>query len=143
MGVGDDALDNVGTLAQFAGAFVEMLAAGRTAIEHLARRDVVNRAAEIPAGVGVEIGERRVFLTGLMVRQRVIHDGVLCHLGQRDVLAHVIQIGAVVLAHDEKLAAVAEHGWPSEIHRHCRRTTAGMSADAETFADEGVRRALY
>ena len=45
-----------------------------------------------------------------MVGQRIIHDGVLGHFGQRDVLAHVIQVGAVVLAHDEKLAAVAEHG---------------------------------
>jgi len=45
-----------------------------------------------------------------MVGQRVVHDGVLRHFGQRDVLAHVIQIRAVVLAHDEKLARVAEHG---------------------------------
>ena len=48
IGVGDDALDDVGTLAQFAGAFVEMFAAGRTAIEHLRRRDVVDRAAKVP-----------------------------------------------------------------------------------------------
>src|SRR2546422_9405930 len=45
-----------------------------------------------------------------MIRQRVIHDGVLCDLWQRDVLAHVVQVRAVVLPHDEKLAAVAEHG---------------------------------
>jgi hypothetical protein len=32
IGVGDDALDDVGTFAKFAGAFVEMFAAGRTAI---------------------------------------------------------------------------------------------------------------
>ena len=56
--VGDDALDDVGTLAKFAGALVEMLAAGRTAIEHLARRNVVSRAAEISAGVGMKISER-------------------------------------------------------------------------------------
>jgi hypothetical protein len=79
------------------------------AIEHLARGDVMNRAAEIPAGVGVEIGERRILLPALVVGQRIIHDGVLRHFGQRDVLAHVVQIRAVVLAHDEKLARVAEH----------------------------------
>ena len=61
-------------------------------------------------GVGVQISERRILLAGLMVGQRIIHDRVLGHFGQRDVLAHVIQIGAVVLAHDEKLARVAEHG---------------------------------
>ena len=53
----DDALDDVRTFTQFAGAFVEVFAAGRTAIKHLARRNVVNRAAKISAGVGVEIGE--------------------------------------------------------------------------------------
>ena len=67
-------------------------------------------AAKIPAGVSVEIGERRILLPRLMVGQGIVHDGVLGHLGQGDVLAHVIEIGAVVLAHDEKLAAVAEHG---------------------------------
>jgi len=45
-----------------------------------------------------------------MVRQRIIHDGVLSHFGQGDVLRHVLQVRAVVLAHDEKLARVAEHG---------------------------------
>jgi hypothetical protein len=35
---------------------------------------------------------------------------VLRHLGQRDVLAHVVQVCSIVLAHDEELAAVAEHG---------------------------------
>ena len=44
-----------------------------------------------------------------MVGQRIIHDRVLGDFGQRDVLRHVLQVGAVVLAHDEKLAAVAEH----------------------------------
>ena len=70
----------------------------------------MDRAAEVAGGVGVQIGERRILLAGLMVGQRVIHDGVLRHFGQRDVLAHVLQVGAVVLAHDEKLARVAEHG---------------------------------
>ena len=91
VGVGDDALDDVGTLAQFAGAFVEMLAAGRTAIEHLARRNVVNRAAKISAGVGMKICERRILLSRLMVGQRIIHNRVLGDFGQRDVLRHVLQ----------------------------------------------------
>ena len=103
--MGDDALDDVCTFAKFAGAFVEMLAAGRTAIEHLPRRNVVNRAAKISAGVSVKISERRILLSRLMVGERVIHDGVLGDFGQRDVLRHVLQIRAVVLAHDEKLAA--------------------------------------
>ena len=64
--MGDDALDDVGTLAKFAGALVEMFAAGRTAIEHLRRRDVVDRAAEVAGRVGVQIGERRKLLAGLM-----------------------------------------------------------------------------
>ena len=45
-----------------------------------------------------------------MVGQRIIHDRVLGDFGQRDVMGHVLQIRAVVLAHDEKLAAVAKHG---------------------------------
>ena len=45
-----------------------------------------------------------------MVGQWIIHDRVLGDFGQRDVLRHVLQVGAVVLAHDEKLAAVAEYG---------------------------------
>ena len=45
-----------------------------------------------------------------MVGQRIIHNRVLGDFGQRDVLRHVLQIRAVVLAHDEKLARVAEHG---------------------------------
>ena len=64
----------------------------------------MNRAAEIPAGIGVIISERRILLAGLMIGQWIIHDGVLRHFGQRNVLAHVIEISAVVLAHDEKLA---------------------------------------
>ena len=51
-----------GPLAEFAGAFVEVFAAGRTAIEHFARRNVVDRAAKISPGVGVKISERRILL---------------------------------------------------------------------------------
>jgi hypothetical protein len=35
---------------------------------------------------------------------------VLSHFRQRNVVSHVVQIRAIVLAHDEELAAVAEHG---------------------------------
>jgi DNA polymerase-4 len=97
-------------LAKLAGAAVEMLAARTGAVEHLRRRDVVNRAAHIPRGVGVQVSERRILLAGLMVGQRVIHNRVLRHLWQRDVLAHVFQVRAVVLPHYEKLARVSEYG---------------------------------
>ncbi len=58
----------------------------------------------------MQISERGVFLPGLMVGQRVIHYRVLGDFGNGDVARDVVQIGAVVLAHQEKLAAVAEHG---------------------------------
>ena len=45
-----------------------------------------------------------------MVGQRIIHDRVLRHFRECDVFAHVVEVGAVVLSHDKKLAAVAEHG---------------------------------
>ena len=50
------------------------------------------------------------FCPDLMVWQGIIHDGVLGDFRQRDVLRHVLQVGPVILAHDEKLAGVAEHG---------------------------------
>lgn len=59
---------------------------------------------------GVQVRERRILLAGLVVGQRVIHDRVLRDFRQRDVVAHVVQVRAIVLAHDEKLSAVAEHG---------------------------------
>ena len=105
----DDSFDDTRTLAELAGAAVEVLAARTGAVEHLRRRDVVDRAAEVARRVGVEIGERRILLARLMVGQRVIHDRVLRDFRQRDVLAHVVQVRAVVLPHDEELAAVAEH----------------------------------
>ena len=70
----------------------------------------MDRAAEVARCVGVQVGERRILLAGLVVGQRVIHDCVLRDFRQRDVLAHVVQVRAVVLAHDKELAAVAEHG---------------------------------
>jgi hypothetical protein len=65
--------------------------------------DVVDRAVQIPRGVGVQICEWRILLAGLVVGQRVIHDRVLGDFRQRDVPAHVVQVRPVVLAHDEKL----------------------------------------
>ena len=44
-----------------------------------------------------------------MVGQRIIHDGVLGDFGKRDVVRDVVQVGAVILAHQIKLAAVAEN----------------------------------
>ena len=69
-------------------------------------------AAQVAGQVGVQVGERGVFLAGLVVGERVIHDGVLGDIEQGDVLAHVLQVGPVVLAQDEELAGVAEDGGP-------------------------------
>ena len=55
-------------------------------------------------------GDVEPILLLLVVGQRVIHDCVLRDLWQRDVLAHVVQVCAIILAHDKKLAAVPEHG---------------------------------
>src|SRR6185437_1387802 len=101
--VKDDVLDDARTLAKLTGAAVEMLAARTGAVEHFWRRNVVNRTTEISRRVGMEICERRILLARLMVGQRVVHYGVLRDLWQCDVLAHVLQVRAVVLAHDEEL----------------------------------------
>src|SRR6266536_6134257 len=37
-------------------------------------------------------------------------DGVLCKFRQSDVGGHVVEIGAIILAHEEELSAVAEDG---------------------------------
>ena len=87
-----------------------MLAARTGAIEHFGRSVVVSRPANRTVGINVQISERGVFRSGLMVGQRVIHYRVLGDFGNRDVPRDVVQIGAVVLAHQEKLAAVPEHG---------------------------------
>ena len=35
---------------------------------------------------------------------------MLGQLGEADVAAHVVEIGAIVLSHEEELARIAEHG---------------------------------
>jgi len=87
-----------------------MFAAGRTANRASPAKHIVDRAAEVARRVGVQISERRILLAGLMVGERVVHDACCVTSGSRDVLAHVIQISAVVLAHDEKTGASAEYG---------------------------------
>lgn len=67
-------------------------------------------AAEIAIRVGMQISKGRVFLAGLMVRERIVHDRVLRYFRQGDVLAHVFQVPTIVLAKNEKLPAVAKHG---------------------------------
>ena len=47
VGVMDDSFDDTRTLAEFAGAAVEVFAARTGAVEHLRRRNVVDRAAKI------------------------------------------------------------------------------------------------
>ena len=68
VGVENDSFDNTRTLAKLAGAPVEVFAARTGAVEHLRRGNVVNRAAQIPRGVGVQISEWRILLAGLVIR---------------------------------------------------------------------------
>ena len=86
-----------------------MLPARTGAIEHFIGSDVVRGAANGPVGINVQIGERGILLPGLVVGQRIIHDGVLRDFRERDVVRDVVHVGAVILAHQIKLAAVAEH----------------------------------
>jgi hypothetical protein len=109
-GEGDDAFNNILAALEFPRSAVKMFSARTAAIEHLGRRDVVNRSVDGAIGVKVHVGKGRVFLAGLVIRQRIIHDGVPGDLRDGDVLGHVVQVGAVVLAHQEELAAVAENG---------------------------------
>src|ERR1041385_7227104 len=78
-----------------AGATVKVLAARTGAVEHFWRCDVVGSAAKIPRRIRVQISERRIPSTALMVGQRLVHDGVVRHLRQRDFLAHVLQVRAI------------------------------------------------
>src|ERR1035441_6502629 len=87
-----------------------MLAARTGAVEHFGGSEIVGRPANRAVGINVQISERGIFLPGLMVGQRVIHYRVLGDFGNGDVARDVVQIGAVVLAHQEKLAAVAKYG---------------------------------
>ena len=67
-----------------------MLPARTGTVEHLLGSDVVRRAANGPVGINVQISERAVLLSGLMVGQRIIHDGVLVDFGERNVVRDVI-----------------------------------------------------
>ncbi len=59
--------------------------------------------------VVVQVCERRTILARLLIRERIRKNGVFRQFGQADVARHIVQIGAVVLAHEEELAAVAEY----------------------------------
>ena len=48
IGVEDDAFNDVRALAEFTGAFVEVLAAGTAAIKQFGGGNVVDSAAEVP-----------------------------------------------------------------------------------------------
>ncbi len=50
------------------------------------------------------------YFAALLVGERVAEDGVLGQLGEAEVVGHVFEVGSVVLAHEEKLARVAEDG---------------------------------
>ena len=67
-------------------------------------------AADLVLRVGVEVGEGGELLPVLLVGERIREDGVPGHFGEADVAGHVVEIGAVVLPHEEELAAVAEDG---------------------------------
>src|SRR5207249_3464741 len=58
IGMEDDAFNDVRALAEFAGAFVEVLAAGTAAIEHFGGGNVVGGAAEVPGRVSVKVRKR-------------------------------------------------------------------------------------
>ncbi len=90
---------------------IERRPARATHCEHLLRNDIVRGAADGGLGVGVEVGEGGVFFfAALLVRERVAEDGVFGQLGEAEVVGHVVEVGAVVLTHEEKLARVAEDG---------------------------------
>ena len=67
-------------------------------------------AADRILRVVVQVGEGGELFAGLLVGQRIGEDGVLRQIGEADVGGHVVEIGAIVLAHEEELAAVAEDG---------------------------------
>lgn len=67
-------------------------------------------AADWVLRVVVQVREGGELFAALLVGQRIGEDGVFRELGQTDVARHVVEIGAIVLAHEEELAAVAEDG---------------------------------
>lgn len=80
------------------------------AVEHFGRGDIVDRAADWTHGVGMEVGERGELVGALLIGQRVIEDRLLGHIREGDVCADVVEVGAIVLSHEEKLTTVAEDG---------------------------------
>jgi hypothetical protein len=49
----------------------------------------------------VQVGKRGEFLAILLVEERIGENGVLRQFSEADVAAHVFQIGAIILAHEE------------------------------------------
>ncbi len=56
----------------------------------------------------MHIGEGGKLLADLVIRQRIIHDGVFRDVREGNVFRDVVQVGPVVLPHQEELAAVPE-----------------------------------
>ena len=68
-------------------------------------------AADRVLRVGVEVGKAgKPVVAALLVGERIGENGVLRQFSEADVAAHVFQVGAIILAHEEKLARVAEDG---------------------------------
>ena len=86
-----------------------MFTARTAAIEHLSRGHVVDGPADGALAVDMIISEGRELFPGLLVWQRVAHDGLLGDFRQGDVAGDVLQIGPVVLPHHEKLPTVSKN----------------------------------
>ena len=67
-------------------------------------------AADRADGIGVEVGKGGELFRGLLVRQWVVEDRLLGHVGEIDVCADVVEVRSIVLAHEEELAAIAKDG---------------------------------
>ena len=72
----DDSLDDVSVLFEFACPAFEMFATGAAAIEHFGGCDIVDGAANRAELIDVVISECREFLAGLLIRQRIAHNGL-------------------------------------------------------------------
>src|ERR1700722_3288725 len=105
----NDAFDDIWAAPQLAGAVLERFAPRNRTKKHFGRRNIVDRSANRAVGVQMQIGKGAELLAGLMVGQGIIHDRVLGDVGQRDVMRHILQVRSVTLAHEKKLAAVAEN----------------------------------
>jgi len=89
-----------------------MRASGAGAVEHLGRGDIMDGAAEWAHGVGVEVGEGGELFGGLLIGKWVVENGLFRYVREADVFADVVEVGAIVLPHEEELTAVAENGGP-------------------------------